>query len=103
MYTKAKQIQKVECLKAKQNLVPELDQDKAVKNFHSRSITEKEKETLALGLNVAVTPKHIPTFEIIAGTEATANSTPRQHNFSYTGGQTPKETFLTSSVEYTKQ
>ena len=71
--TKAKQIQKFERLHVKQHLAPQLDQDKAVRNFNSRTLVEKEKEALALGLNFAVAPKQIPTFEIIAATEATAN------------------------------
>ena len=44
-----------------------------MKNFSSRSLAPKEKEALALGLNFAITPKQIPTFEIIAATEATAS------------------------------
>ena len=35
-------------------------------------LTEDEKKVLALGLNYAVTPKSIPTHNIIAATEATA-------------------------------
>ena len=66
--------QKYECLQVKQHLAPpQLDQDKIVKNLSSRSLAPKEKEALALGLNFAVTPKRIPTFEIIAATEATAS------------------------------
>ena len=84
--TKAKQIQKFERLQAKQHLAPQLDQDKVVKNLSSKTLTEKEKEALALGLNVAVAPKQIPTFEIIATTEATAsNSTLQQHKHSDMG------------------
>ena len=66
--------QKYECLQVKQHLAPpQLDQDKIVKNLSSRSLAPKEKEALALGLNFAVTPKRIPTFEIIAATETTAS------------------------------
>ena len=71
--TKAKQIQKFDRLQAKQHLAPQLNQDKVVKNFSSRSLAPKEKEALALGLNFAVTPKQIPTFKIVAATEATAS------------------------------
>ena len=72
--SKAKQIQKFEHLQAKQHVAPpQLDQDKVVKSLSSRSLAPKEKEALALGLNVAVTPQWIPTFEIIAATEATAS------------------------------
>ena len=60
-------------LLAKQHLAPQLNQDRVMKNFSSSSLAPKELEALVLGLNFAVTPKQIPTFEIIAATEATAS------------------------------
>ena len=71
--TKARQMRKFKCLQAKQHPEPQLNKEKLVRNLSSRSLTEKEKDVLALGLNFAVTPKWIPTFEIIAGTESTAS------------------------------
>ena len=71
--TKAKQIQKFKHLQAKQQSMHQLHQDKVVKNFSHRILTKKEKEVLSQGLNFAVIPKQIPTFEIIAATEATAS------------------------------
>ena len=71
--TKAKQTQKFERLQAKQHSMHQLDQDKIVKNFSHRALTEKEKDVLSRGLDFAITPKQIPTLEIIAATEATAN------------------------------
>ena len=70
--TKARQMQKFECLQAKQHPAPQLDKDKLVKKSGSRSLTEKNKDVLALGLNFAVAPRWIPTLEIIAATESTA-------------------------------
>ena len=70
--TKATQMQKFERLQAKQHPVPQLDKDKLVKNLSSRNLTEKEKDVLALGLNFAVTPRQIPTQQIIASMESTA-------------------------------
>ena len=61
------------CSSPSQHPTPQLDKDKLVKNFSSRSLTEKEKELLALGLNFAVTPRQIPTLQIIAATESTAS------------------------------
>ena len=55
--TKAKPIHKFKRLQAKQHLAPQLDQDKVVKNLSSKTLTEKEKEALALGLNFVVAPK----------------------------------------------
>ena len=54
--TKATQMQKFERLQAKQHLVPQLDKDKLVKNLSSRNITKKEKDVLALGLNLLSHP-----------------------------------------------
>ena len=85
--TKAKKIQKFDCLQAKQHLAPQLDQGKVVKNFSSRSLAPKEKKALALGLNFAVTLKQIPTFKIILQQlrPQPANLTVKQHNYSDTG------------------
>ena len=41
-----------------------LNQDKVVKNFTSRALAQKGEEALALGLNFAVAPQQIPSFEI---------------------------------------
>ena len=46
--------------------------DKVVHNASDRTLTEDEKRVLSLGLNFAVTPKTIPTKNIIAATESTA-------------------------------
>ena len=43
-----------------------------MRNLSKRPLTEDEKKVLAPGLNYAVTPKSIPTHNIIATTEATA-------------------------------
>ena len=44
-----------------------------VRNLSNRVLTEGEKDVLALGLNYTITPKQIPTLDIIAATEATAS------------------------------
>ena len=43
---------------------------KLVKNYSSRQLDKIEEEVLALGLNFAITPKAIPTQEIVTRTEA---------------------------------
>ena len=48
------------------------NREKVVRNLSNRALTEEEKEVLALGLNFAITPKQIPTLDIIAATECTA-------------------------------
>ena len=48
----------------------QLDTKKLVKNYSSRQLDKIEEEVLALGLNFAITPKAIPTQEIVTRTEA---------------------------------
>ena len=55
--TKARQMRTFERLQAKQHTGPQLNKERLVKNLSSRSLTEKEKDVLALGLNFAVAPK----------------------------------------------
>ena len=49
-----------------------MNPDKVVHNASDRTLTEDEKQALALGLNFTVTPKNMPTRDIIAATESTA-------------------------------
>ena len=43
-----------------------------MQNLSTRPLSDDERKVLALGLNYAVTPRTIPTSNIIAATEATA-------------------------------
>ena len=70
--TKARQISKFERLMSLPHQPPRIDKHCVVKDLSNRTLTEGEEEVLALGLNYAVTPKEIPTLDIIAATEATA-------------------------------
>ena len=70
--TKAVQMQRFECLQAKQHLAPQLDKDKLVESLSTRKLTEKEKDILSLELNFAITPRQIPALKIIAATDLTA-------------------------------
>ena len=75
--TKTNQIKKFNELRARR-FGPRLETDKVVKNMSKRLLTEDEKEVLTLGLNYAVTPRAIPTTDIIAATETTARQLPSE-------------------------
>ena len=71
--TKARQISKFERLTSPTHKTSRTDKDRAVRNLSNRVLTEEENDVLALGLNYAITPKQIPTLDIIAAMEATAS------------------------------
>ena len=84
--TKARQMQKFEHLQAKQHPGPQLNKEKLVKNLSNRSLTEKEKDVLALGLNFAVAPKGSqPLKSLQLRSQQPASLTERQLNNSDTG------------------
>jgi len=69
--TRTRQKQKFDRLK-EEHEYGSLDPKRVVKNISNRSLSVNEEKVLALGLNFAVAPKHIPFRDIIAATETTA-------------------------------
>ena len=69
--TKSRQIQKFSCLLARHE-TRRLPTEQIVCNLSSKTLTPKEEEVLALGLNFVTTPRQIPIIKMIASTEATA-------------------------------
>ena len=76
--TRTRQKQKFDRLKEKREN-GSLDPKRVVKNISSRSLSTDEEKVLALGLNFAVAPKHIPYRDIIAATETTARQLASDH------------------------
>ena len=80
--TKARQIRKFEgLLNEKSNRRREdgcLDSQKVIKNLSSHSLTESERDVLALGLNFGIAPKSVPVVDIIAAVESAANELPEE-------------------------
>ena len=78
--TKAQQMRKFEgLLNEKINRRREdgcLDSQKVVKNLSTHSLTESERDVLALGLNFGVGPKSVPVVDIIAAVESADNELP---------------------------
>uniref|UniRef100_A0A3P9B4B1 Metalloendopeptidase n=1 Tax=Maylandia zebra TaxID=106582 RepID=A0A3P9B4B1_9CICH len=49
---------------------PEVSQEKWVKNFSDRNLTETEKRVIAKGLNFAISPQQLPIVDLITATES---------------------------------
>ena len=80
--TKARQIRKFEgLLNEKSNRRRDdecLDSQKVVRNLSTHSLTESERDVLALGLNFGIAPKAVPVVDIIAAVESAANELPEE-------------------------
>ena len=71
--TKESQRKKLENLiEQRRKRTRNLDRKKLVRNLSNRVLTDNEEQVLMLGLNFAITPKQIPTADIISSMEATA-------------------------------
>ena len=55
-----------------------MDSQRAVKNLSIHSLTESERDVLALGLNFGIAPKSVPVVDIIAAVESAANELPEE-------------------------
>ena len=84
--TKTRQIRKFEgLLNEKSNRRRDdkcLDSQKVVRNLSTHSLTEGERDVLALALNFGIAPKAVPVVDIIAAVESTANELPEEKHWS---------------------
>ena len=69
--TKDRQIRKFSHLLARHE-TRRMPTERVVCNLTSKTLSPKEEEVLALGLNFVTTPQHIPVLKMITSTEATA-------------------------------